>query len=104
MFPPIYTNAMSLTPFRDCRALSMACCLTSNGEIIKDSVEVNPSWIRVDYKLTYEDVDDMIDDGVAFSEEWQIGGMLKIAKLRRKLRMEKGERRAKRATLWLRGC
>ena len=40
------------------------------------------SWVRVSYALTFDEVDEMIEEGIAFNEEWQIGALLKIANVR----------------------
>ena len=90
MFPPRSTEAMSLSPYRDSKALSLSCMLDDSGSIIPDSVSVTPSLIRVDYKLTYADVDEMLDFGVAYGEEFQVGLMLGMARARRRYRIKHG--------------
>lgn len=81
---------MSLKANEDSVALSLQVELEDNGEIIDSSIQVMPSTIRVAYRLTYEDVDEMLADGVAYSEEWQIGALFHAAEKRRKWRMENG--------------
>ena len=91
MFPSRVSDSMSLTPYRDSRALSLSCLLDPDtGKIKKDTITVTPSLIRVDYKLTYADVDEMLDYGVAYGEEFQIGLLLGLARLRRRYRISNG--------------
>ena len=54
---------------------------------MEDSIEVMPSTIRVDYKLTYDEVDEMLSEGVGYREEWELGVMLQLAKARRAYRI-----------------
>ena len=91
MFPP-YINAenMSLARFRDSCALSVGVELNEDGSVIKNSIIVTPSLIRVKYRLTYNECDEMLEEGVAYKEEWQLGAMYNIALNRRKYREDNG--------------
>ncbi|GMI16069.1 hypothetical protein TrLO_g1436 [Triparma laevis f. longispina] len=80
MFPSALSVQMSLTPSRDCRALSACIEVDEFGAV--SNINVMSSWVRVQYKLTFEEVEEMIDEGIAFNEEWQIGSLLKLARLR----------------------
>jgi len=51
---------------------------------------VSPSKVCVSYRLTYDDVDEMLEEGVGYSEEWQLGALLDAAKKRRQHRIENG--------------
>ena len=72
MFPGAMQSAMSLLAGRDTPALSMSLEIGENGEIVQDTIELTPSTIRVDYKLTYEEVDEMLAEGVGYREEVRI--------------------------------
>jgi hypothetical protein len=87
MFPRTMQSAMSLVAGRNTPALSMSLEIGENGEIVQDSIELAPSTIHVDYKLTYEDVDEMLAEGVGYREEWELGVLLQAAKLRRMYRI-----------------
>lgn len=91
MFPTsIGTGSMSLRQGCDCYALSLGLELLPDGSIDTTSIVVTPSLVRVSYRLTYDEVDEMLEEGVGFSEEWQLGAMLAAAKKRRGLRVSNG--------------
>ena len=90
MFPEIIENVLSLESWEDKCALSLGVELYSNGTIIPSSIVVTPSLINVQYRLTYDQVDEMLDEGIAYAEEWQIGVLLNAAMKRREHRVTKG--------------
>jgi RNB domain len=51
---------------------------------------LTPSYIRVSYRLTYDEVDEMLEEGVGYSEEWELGALLTMATLRREYRIRNG--------------
>mmetsp|Transcript_14913 Transcript_14913/g.30676 ORF Transcript_14913/g.30676 Transcript_14913/m.30676 type:complete len:546 (+) Transcript_14913:3-1640(+) len=87
MFPGGMQPALSLLAGRDTPALSMSLLMDDSGAIIEDSIDIMPSTVRVDYKLTYEEVDEMLAEGVGYREEWELGVLLQAAKLRRNYRI-----------------
>jgi len=90
MFPSNIENKMSLESGEDRCALSLGVELHSNGTIIPSSIILTSSLINVQYRLTYDDVDEMLDEGVGYTEEWQIGVLLDAARKRREHRVSKG--------------
>jgi len=90
MFPQSITGMMSLTADRDAYALSLGVELLPDGRIDTSSIVITPSLIRITYRLTYDDVDDMLEEGVGYSEEWQLGALLAAATKRRAHRVSKG--------------
>lgn len=90
MFPSISTDKMSLKANTDVCSLSLGVELADDGSIIDSSIVVTSSKIRVSYRLTYDDVDEMLEDGVAYSEEWQLGAMYSAALARRNYRIDNG--------------
>lgn len=85
---------MSLTANKDSNALSLAVELNEDGSIIDSSIVVSPSLIRVSYRLTYDDVDEMLAAGIGYSEEWELGVLLHAATVRREMRMRQGSAEA----------
>lgn len=81
---------MSLTANSDVCALSIGMDLLPDGSIDSSTLEISPSLIRVSYRLSYDEVDEMLEEGVGYNEEWQLGAMLSAAKKRRKYRMGNG--------------
>lgn len=68
MFPTeLATGPMSLVQGRTCCALSFGVVLNDDGEI--DSYIIRPSLIRPTYRLTYEDVDELLQLGVESEPE-----------------------------------
>jgi hypothetical protein len=83
-------NTMSLTSNTDKHALSLGVELNPDGSIDASSIVLTPSLIHVNYRLTYDQVDEMLDEGLAFFEEWEIGALLAAATKRREHRVERG--------------
>ena len=81
---------MSLHAWEDKHALSLGVELNENGSIDPSSVVLTPSLINVDYRLTYDQVDEMLDEGVGYAEEWQLGALLAAATKRRSHRVNRG--------------
>jgi exoribonuclease-2 len=81
---------MSLRTNTDVCALSLGVELNEDGSIVVDSIEVTQSRIRVTYRLSYDDVDDMLMEGVAYQEEFQLGILMNAATSRRKYREGRG--------------
>ena len=91
MFPPTMSvKSMSLNSNLDSRALSLGVELHPDGSIDESSIVVTSSIIRVSYRLTYDEVDEMLEEGVGYSEEWQLGALLAAATKRRKYRSNNG--------------
>jgi exoribonuclease R len=91
MFPEyISSNIMSLTSNVDKFALSLGVQLHPNGTIDTTSIIVTPSLILVNYRLTYDEVNEMLDEGVGYTEEWEIGTLLSVARTRRAYRISRG--------------
>jgi exoribonuclease R len=90
MLPASSADVMSLQAGRDVCALSMGVKLMEDGSIDHASVTLCPSLIRVNYRLTYDDVDEMLEEGIAYNEEWQLGALLDIATKRREFRIRNG--------------
>lgn len=68
MFPlELATGPMSLIQGEVCCALSFGIILTAAGDV--ESYRIAPSHIRPTYRLTYEDVDEMLDLGVQAESE-----------------------------------
>ncbi|GKY98357.1 hypothetical protein MPSEU_000793300 [Mayamaea pseudoterrestris] len=84
------SDAMSLIAGQDACALSMGVELNEDGSIDPSSVLITPSLIRVDYRLTYEDADEMLSEGVAYQEEWELGALFDMATRRRNYRVRNG--------------
>ncbi|KAG7344752.1 exoribonuclease II [Nitzschia inconspicua] len=86
----ISSHVMSLQANTDSCALSLGVELDDNGNVIDDSIIVTPSTIRVTYGLTYDQVNEMLEDGVAYQEEWELGQLYTAAKTRQRLRYQNG--------------
>ena len=87
MFPPeLATGPMSLVQGRDCSALSFGVVLDETGEI--QEYEICPSIIKPTYRLTYDDVDEMLQLGVR--NEPEIADLAKYSALRRNWRKSQG--------------
>jgi hypothetical protein len=84
------TELMSLKANKECCALSMAVELNDDGSVDPSSIMVTPSLIRVSYRLTYEEVDEMLEEGIGYSEEWELGALLHAATKRRAFRIACG--------------
>jgi RNB domain len=81
---------MSLTKNKDACALSLAVELNDDGSIDESTLMITPSLIRVSYRLTYEEVDEMLEEGIGYSEEWELGMLLAKATTRRNYRIGLG--------------
>lgn len=91
MFPTtVGTDLMSLKANQDVCALSLGVELNDDGSIDESSLVVTPSLIRVSYRLTYDDVNEMLEEGIAYSEEWELGTLLMAATKRREFRIRNG--------------
>lgn len=83
-------DKMSLKANQDACALSLGVELAEDGSIIDSSIIVVPSQVCVTYRLTYDEVDEMLEDGIAYSEEWELGSLYSAALLRRNFRVSNG--------------
>lgn len=76
MFPPeLATGPMSLVQGQACCALSFGITLTPDGAVQEYSI--HPSTIKPTYRLTYEDVDEMLDLAVQEPELLEIAAWAK---------------------------
>eukprot|EP00590_Aulacoseira_subarctica_P006934 CAMPEP_0172420588 /NCGR_PEP_ID=MMETSP1064-20121228/6944_1 /TAXON_ID=202472 /ORGANISM="Aulacoseira subarctica , Strain CCAP 1002/5" /LENGTH=637 /DNA_ID=CAMNT_0013160613 /DNA_START=608 /DNA_END=2521 /DNA_ORIENTATION=+ len=91
MFPNcLSSGCMSLRAGHDNCALSLGVELLPDGSIDTSSIVLSPSLIRVQYRLSYNEVDEMLEEGVGFNEEWELGAMLFAAKQRKSYRCQNG--------------
>jgi len=81
---------MALKARCDRYALSLGAEIMENGSIDVGSIIVTPSIVNVEYRLSYREVDEMLEEGVAFREEWELGDMLDLARRRRAYRISNG--------------
>mmetsp|Transcript_12759 Transcript_12759/g.20077 ORF Transcript_12759/g.20077 Transcript_12759/m.20077 type:complete len:811 (-) Transcript_12759:264-2696(-) len=86
----ISSEVMSLRAATEACALSLGVELAEDGSILDSSLVLVPSLVRVRYRLTYDEVDEMLDEGLAFNEEWELGALFSAAVLRRELRIKNG--------------
>jgi exoribonuclease-2 len=87
MFPSeLATGPMSLNQGQTCCALSFGVILTPSGEV--DAVCVHTSHISITYRLTYEDVDEMLELGV--QAELELLDLARWARCRRAWRQSQG--------------
>lgn len=87
MFPEeLATGAMSLTQGQVCCALSFAIDLTSTGDIA--AYTIHPSLIKPTYRLTYDDVDEILQLGITAEPELQ--GLAQWAQVRSQWRLTQG--------------
>jgi exoribonuclease-2 len=87
MFPPeLATGPMSLVEGKICFALSFGVILDQFGGI--QEYEIHPSSIKPTYRLTYDDVDEMLQLGV--QNEPEIADLAKSSYLRRSWRKDQG--------------
>jgi exoribonuclease-2 len=87
MFPPeLATGPMSLVEGKTCSALSFGVILDQSGAI--QEYEIHPSLIKPTYRLTYDDVDEMLQLGV--QNEPEIADLAKSSYLRRSWRKSQG--------------
>jgi exoribonuclease II len=87
MFPPeLATGPMSLIQGKRCCALSFGVILDPSGAVAE--YEITPSTIEPTYRLTYEDVEEMLQLGIPGEPE--IAAIAKFAKLRNQWRQTQG--------------
>jgi exoribonuclease-2 len=87
MFPPILaTGPMSLVQGKLCCALSFAVTLTETGAVA--DYEITTSTIKPTYRLTYDDVDEMLQLGIQGEAEIEV--IAQKAKLRSQWRQAQG--------------
>ena len=87
MFPPeLATGPMSLVQGQVCSALSFGVLLDEEGGI--KEFEIHPSLIKPTYRLTYDDVDEMLQLGV--QNEPEIADLAQSSYLRRSWRKSQG--------------
>ncbi len=87
MFPAeLSTGPMSLVQGETCCSLSFGVTLTELGEI--DTYEICPSHIRPTYRLTYDDVDEMLD--LAVQAEPELLSLAHWSKCRQDWRRQQG--------------
>jgi exoribonuclease II len=87
MFPSeLATGPMSLVQGQVCCALSFGVRLNAAGAI--ESFEIAPSLIKPTYRLTYADVDEMLELGIAAEVELQL--LATAASQRRNWRLAQG--------------
>ena len=87
MFPPeLATGPMSLVQGQVCSALSFGVLLDEEGGI--KEFEIHPSLIKPTYRLTYDDVDEMLQLGV--QNEPEIADLAQSSYLRRNWRKSQG--------------
>lgn len=87
MFPSeVATGPMSLIQGQVCCALSFGVILDSVGAI--QDFCIHPTWIKPTYRLTYEDVDEMLELGVQAEPELSL--IATAAERRRRWRNDQG--------------
>ncbi|MEG3878389.1 ribonuclease R [Microcoleus sp. herbarium7] len=87
MFPPeLATGPMSLIQGKECSALSFSALLDETGAIQDYSIHI--STVKPTYRLTYDDVDEMLELGI--EAEPEITAIASWAKLRQKWRETQG--------------
>jgi exoribonuclease-2 len=87
MFPQdLATGPMSLTQGRICTALSFGVVLDSEGAI--ESYSIHASQVKPTYRLTYEDVDEILELGV--QAEPELEALAQSAKRRQTWRQSQG--------------
>ncbi|WP_293129449.1 ribonuclease catalytic domain-containing protein [Microcoleus sp. bin38.metabat.b11b12b14.051] len=87
MFPPaLATGPMSLIQGKECSALSFSVTLDEVGAV--EDYNIYISKIRPTYRLTYDDVDEMLELGI--EAEPEISAIATLAKLRQKWRETQG--------------
>ena len=87
MFPKeLATGPMSLVQGQRCCALSFGVILTEEGAILDYCIQ--PSVIQPTYRLTYEDVDEMLE--LDIQAEAELATLYKWTKIRQKWRQSQG--------------
>ncbi len=87
MFPQeLATGPMSLIQGQTCHALSFGVIIDENGAI--EDYIITPTLIKPTYRLTYDDVDEMLELGL--TNELEITELAKAATLRQQWRKSQG--------------
>jgi len=87
MFPSeLATGPMSLLQGQVCPAMSFGITLAANGEIADYTIAA--SWVKPTYRLTYDDVDEMLELGV--TAEPEIAHLADWAEQRKQWRQSQG--------------
>lgn len=87
MFPPeLATGPMSLVQGKICAALSFGVILDRTGAV--ESYTIQPTIIKPTYRLTYEDVDEMLQ--LQVENEPEIAELAKWSQLRKQWRKSQG--------------
>jgi exoribonuclease-2 len=87
MFPTeLATGPMSLVQGKLCAALSFGVIINESGAVA--DYRIHPSWIKPTYRLTYEDVDEILQLGI--TAEPEIAHLAEAALLRKKWRASQG--------------
>ncbi len=87
MFPTeLATGPMSLLQGQRCAALSFGVILAEDGAVV--DFEIAASWVKPTYRLTYDDVDEMLVLGIQAEPELET--LAKAAKLRAAWRKAQG--------------
>ncbi len=87
MFPPeLATGPMSLIQGKECSALSFSVILDETGAAQDYTIHI--STVKPTYRLTYDDVDEMLELGI--EAEPEISAIASLAKLRQKWRETQG--------------
>ncbi|MEM6500730.1 MAG: ribonuclease R family protein [Cyanobacteria bacterium P01_C01_bin.89] len=87
MFPfELAAGPMSLVQGEHCYALSFAIVLSDDGAV--ESYEIHPSTVKPTYRLTYDDVDEMLQLGITAESELQ--SLAKWSKVREQWRRAQG--------------
>ena len=87
MFPEVLaTGPMSLVQGKECCALSFGVILDQDGAV--EDYTITPSLIKPTYRLTYEDVDEMLELGI--EGEPEIAAIANLAERRRNWRYNQG--------------
>ena len=85
MFPAVLaTGPMSLVQGETRHALSFGVLLNADGSLA--DYQICPSWIRVTYRLTYEDADEMLE----LNAEPPLSTLASLAQLRYQWRLSQG--------------
>ncbi|GAB4468848.1 MAG: ribonuclease R [Elainellaceae cyanobacterium] len=87
MFPPeLATGPMSLVQGQLCHAFSFGVTVDADGAI--QAYEMHPTRIKPTYRLTYDDVDEMLQLGIQAEPELEI--LFQAASQRQRWRMQQG--------------
>jgi exoribonuclease-2 len=87
MFPSeLATGPMSLVQGQVCCALSFGVVLNDGGEI--QDYTITPSLVKPTYRLTYDDVDEILELGVAAEDDLRL--LAEAAECRRQWRQQQG--------------